>query len=909
MAIIGTYAWAAVLRNGYRTLGMLLGTLLATGLLSAVLFYIDASAAHMTQTALVNVPVDLQVIATSSDLQLTSLRTQLAAQAGVAGLTPFSLASFSRSQLTGERTTATTAGALLAVEPYYFTLFAHPQIVQGQFSRDGVLISKDLATNLGAKPGDSLQLHFAAPVPAFSTKVSGIVDMAGADLLFAPTDVQHRQAAFNPPANVIIIDYARFNEQLRAALLTTAAQPVANGPAVNGVVSANTRPVVEQLHIHLDRAQLPGDPLQAQSVTEQLRRRLERQAPGQITVLNNLSDVIENVKGDILWAKILVVFLAGPGILLAAYLSRYATVNLIAAQRRELALLRARGATPNQVMGISMAISAIIAMSGVMLGLMLGLGTVVWATNAGILSNGALLLNSALVTVGAGLLFALGAIILPTRALYLAEVQAGRRQVVEEGRQPIWQRFHLDLLCLVTGLSILVITQRNGFAPVVNGEGNATLSLSLFTFLAPALIWVGTALLLLRLSDPLFKASTGILARGLRLGFGPVGLFVARGLTRRYRPLQQVALIIALTVAFGISLSGFATTYQQQQRVDAELTLGADVRVTPAQAQPQTGAFADQLRSLPGVLAVSPFDINVAYVGSELQDLFGVNVFSLRQSTTLADSFFLNASADSVLSRLAATPSGIIVSEETARDYSVVVGDHMNIRLPRADARTFVTVNFEVVGVAREFPTAPKDSFLVVNQAFLHQQIGRNNISTFLIRATGDPAQLAATLRTWLADPTLTIESISQVTARLSSTLTTLSLETLTRIEWAYTLLIAALALAIFLFGLLAERATEYATLSALGATPCQVNAFVLAEAIVGGLVGLIIGCGVGLTLTQVFVTILTAIFDPPPLHTLIPIDTIALLLLLVAMGLTSSMTLVMTVLRRLALAQVLRNA
>ncbi|MCB0084873.1 MAG: hypothetical protein KDE47_28230, partial [Caldilineaceae bacterium] len=63
MNYIWTYTRNAILRNGYRTLGMLLGTLLATGLLSAVLFYVDASAAQMTQAALANVPVDMQVVA------------------------------------------------------------------------------------------------------------------------------------------------------------------------------------------------------------------------------------------------------------------------------------------------------------------------------------------------------------------------------------------------------------------------------------------------------------------------------------------------------------------------------------------------------------------------------------------------------------------------------------------------------------------------------------------------------------------------------------------------------------------------------------------------------------------------------------------------------------------------------
>ncbi|MCB0138958.1 MAG: ABC transporter permease [Caldilineaceae bacterium] len=934
MNYIWTYTRNAILRNGYRTLGMLLGTLLATGLLSAVLFYVDASAAQMTQAALANVPVDMQVVALTPDTHLADLQTQLAAQPDVTGVAPFSLAGFTSAQLTGgDRATATTPGALIAIEPNYLSLFDHPQLVQGQLSSDGVLISKDMATNLGAKPGDAILLHFPDPAPPYQTIVSGIADLSGADALFAPTDAQHRGLAFNPPTNVVIMDWQRFNRDLRAALLAAPAQPViqqvtvgaaanltASGSGAANVVSVDQPAVSEQLHIRIDRAQLPGDPIQAQKITEQLRRLLERQAPGQISALNNLNAVIETVKGDILWAKILAVFLAGPGILLAAYLSRYATANLVAAQRQELALLRARGATPRQVVGLSVAISAVIALVGVLLGLVLGLLSSAWLASSALLtmSNLPLLLRSTGVVLLAGLLFVLVGIILPTRTLYLAEVQAGRRQIVVDPRPPLWQRLYGDLLLLAAGLVVLWITKQNGFAPVVNGEGNATLSLSLFTFLAPALIWLGAALLLLRLSGRLLQSGTSRLARGLPGGLGAAGSFAARGIARRFAPLQQITLIIALAVAFGISLSGFAATYRQQQRVDAELTLGADVRVTPDRAAPQSAAFADQLRNLPNVVAVSPFDLNVAYVGSELQDIFGVNVFSLRETATLADSFFLDAPADMVLSKLDATPDGIIISEETALDYSIVAGDYINIRLQRASVNNassgansdaFVTVPFQVVGIAREFPTAPKDSFLVVNQDFLHQQIGSDSVATFLVRTTGNPTQTAAAISAQFPAPTFKVESINDVTAQLTSTLTTLSLDALTRIEWGYTLLIAALALLIFLLGLLGERATEYATVSALGGTPGQVNTFVLAEALISGVTGLVIGSLVGLALTQVLVTILTAIFDPPPSHMLIPVSATGLLLALVAIGLMLSGSAAALVLRRLSPAQILRNA
>ena len=906
MNLLWMYTRASILRNRYRTLAMLVGTLLAIGLLSAVLFYVDASAAHMTQAAISGVPVDFQVVPNSADATLGTIEPLLSAQPGVTGAARFSLTHFSSGQISGgAQATATTPGALIAVDPAYFSHFSLPRIIQGQFSTNGLLISKDMATNLGARPGDTITLHFPDPVPPYTATVSGIVDFSGADLLFAPTDPQRRALAFNPPANAVVMDLTTFNQTLRDPLLATT--PV----DTSGVVSTAQPAVSEQIHLSIDRAALPGDPLLAQTQTEQLRRLLEKQAPGQIRIINNLTTAIETVKSDVLWAKILVVFLAGPGILLAAYLSRYATLRLIAAQRRELALLRARGAAPRQVVALLTATSAVIALLGVALGLLLGgltssLVAGAWIVDAG---NAPLVLSSALVSLAVGLLIALSATVLPARSLYQTEVNAERRQMTLETTRPLWQRLYLDLLCLLAGGVILYLTEQNGFAPVLNGEGNATLSLSLLTFLSPTLIWLGAALLLTRFSARLLRGGLATTTRLLRALFGSAGRFAARGMSRRAAPLQQIVLILALALAFGTSVSGFAATYRQQQRVDAELTLGADVKVTPDKSTPQTAAFADQLRGLSGVSAVSPFDQTVAYVGSELQDLFGVNVFSLRQAANLSDSFFLSGTADAVLSQLAATPDGIIVSEETAKDYSIVPGDQLNIRLTKPDG-TFVSAKFHLVGVAREFPTAPKNSFLVVNQDFLHQQIGSDTVSTFLVRADGDPAQVAAAIQNQLGTSLkLKIETINAVAAQLASTLTTVSLDGLAQIEWAYTLLIVGLALAIFLLGLLAERETEYATLAAIGATPGQVQAFMLAEAVLASASGIVFGGLIGLGLSQVLVTILTAIFDPPPTAILIPVAGLVALFALAVASLSASSLLVSQRLRRLQSASILRSS
>ncbi len=57
--------------------------------------------------------------------------------------------------------------------------------------------------------------------------------------------------------------------------------------------------------------------------------------------------------------------------------------------------------------------------------------------------------------------------------------------------------------------------------------------------------------------------------------------------------MSSALLVVALALSFGYSISIFANTYAQQQRVDAELTLNSDVKVTPTGGHSQTETFND----------------------------------------------------------------------------------------------------------------------------------------------------------------------------------------------------------------------------------------------------------------------------------------------------------------------------
>src|SRR5581483_8741033 len=114
------------------------------------------------------------------------------------------------------------------------------------------------------------------------------------------------------------------------------------------------------------------------------------------------------------------------------------------------------------------------------------------------LANWRLWSSTLLWSMLAGLLISALSTLLPARHLLRSEVitvQAAAPRV----RAPIWSRLYLDFAALLVAVIVFWITRVNGFHPVLNAEGNPTLSLSFYTFLPPLLFWLGAVLFPIRI--------------------------------------------------------------------------------------------------------------------------------------------------------------------------------------------------------------------------------------------------------------------------------------------------------------------------------------------------------------------------------------------------------------------------
>src|SRR5205823_105124 len=132
-----------------------------------------------------------------------------------------------------------------------------------------------------------------------------------------------------------------------------------------------------QVQAQLDERPLTGaGPSEALKRADRTRNRVERSLPGQVQFVDNLSDQLNTAAGDALYAETLFVMLAIPGALIALGLGYLAALGTVERDRRDLALLRARGATRPDLVAMAAAESGLIGRVAGLIGAAAGLGAV-----------------------------------------------------------------------------------------------------------------------------------------------------------------------------------------------------------------------------------------------------------------------------------------------------------------------------------------------------------------------------------------------------------------------------------------------------------------------------------------------------------------------------------------------------
>ena len=757
---------------------------------------------------------------------------------------------------TAATTQTTGEGKVVGISRTYWQHF--PAELRPLLGRvDGILIAQQTAANLHVSLGDTVSIGRMA-LPPVSARIDGIIDLPQADSFFQAVGVPAGAAPQAPPDNVMVVPIELWHQWFDP--------------------QATVRPdsVRIQLHIRLNRA-FPPDPNAAFVSVQQIAHNFEARIAGSGVVGDNLAARLDAVRADALYARVLFLFLGLPGALLAIFVTLAVSAAGGDRRRREEGLLRVRGASTGTVIRLEAIEAVIIAVGGVLVAL-----AITWAITRRMVTiqvNSRQTMIVGAIALAVGIITALTAVIVPAwRDAMQSTVRASRVRI-GRSKRPLWERTWIDVVLLAVSGIVYWRAASTGYQIVLAPEGVAATSVSYESFVAPLALWIGAGLLVTRLFRNGLARGRAVLARVFRPVAQSLTPVVAASVARQARVVARGVVLVTMAFSFAVSTSVFNTTYNAQSRVDAELTNGADVAVTGSTAYP-AGALLDRINRVAGIAAARAIIHRVAYVGNDLQDIFGIDPLQIEAATDMSNAYFASNNAKATLQALAARPDGVLLSQETVNDFQLHLGDQVNLRLQNAADHQYHPVPFHLIGVVREFPTAPKDSFIIANASYIAQQTGNAAREVVLIRSRNDPGQ-SGTVRPVAGDlPGVRVTDLGSAMKTISSSLTAVDLRGLTWIELSFAILLIAGASGLVLGLGLIERRRDFALLAAMGANRRQMGSFLWTEALTILVPGAILGFALGFGLAHMLVKLLTGVFDPPPQALTVPWFYLAVLLL-----------------------------
>jgi putative ABC transport system permease protein len=831
-------------------------------------------------------------------VDLRNLATALEKEPELEAVQPFGLIELPAGSVTSGATVLGVPVKLVAIDPDYPDDIALVRFPAGEFLPGTAFLSPSVSQRLGAAVGAPVRVRIPGTpeTSAVSLPVSAIADLTGADQWFA-SRIEDSLGDFVSAPDVIGVDIATFQQHVLPALRVDSSAPV---PAV---VAA---PVLE-VHAQVARGLLSENPRAARGTTTGVRRTIERAAPGELTVIDNLTGGLDRARRDSILATVLFMALGLPGALLAGYLAFYGAGLLAESERRERALLRARGFGPATLTRAVAYQAAGIAVIGSALGAALALAV------AGALFPADVEVGDRTVALAVGALVALVTTLLaiyrPAKRALLRDVTESRQAVMATER-PGWLRIRLDLmLLLVAALVSAAFVLTGGFAPKASAH-EENIALSFYLLLAPWCLWLGATLLVARgffaVSRRLGRRTTTDFRRHL------VSRTLRRSVARRPGIVAAGMITVSLAVAFGVSLAVFVATFHDRQAVDARFAVGSDVRVTVGIGQTLPADIESRLR-VPGVVAVSPVgQVPDTVLGSEKLQFAAVDPGTFPAVAPLSSGFFTDTTAEDAMQALADDPTAVLVDSETADSFNLDEGDVVRLLIPSPALGQSVLVEFKVAGTLTQFPGFPTGLDFVGNLGAYRQATGVASPSYYLLRTDGTEAtnaRVVAALGTALGPDVPTRITTTAAAANPDQTsIAGLSLTGLGRVEGFYMLVIASLGIIIFVATLLVQRTGERAVMRALGLARRRLRAVLLGEAVLVATVSTVAGTLIGVPMAYMFIQILRRIFVVPPAALSYP-DSLPLLLVgVAAVTIAVAAVIVSLAVRRLHLVEYLRS-
>lgn len=367
-------------------------------------------------------------------------------------------------------------------------------------------------------------------------------------------------------------------------------------------------------------------------------------------------------------------------------------------------------------------------------------------------------------------------------------------------------------------------------------------------------------LLVLGLSGILTRGTRGAyhyLSRLLRPFLGGFQPLVARNLLRNRRRVSGVAVLIALSMAFGAFVLAYSQAEKEEDRVFSEFRVGSDLSIEDQESLVQE----DDLLALEEVRDTSSMLI-VRTEGPDLMPLLVLGLQPVDYGQCLRASSYMSRSLLRLLSELEDEENGVLVFR-SRRWEPMERGDTIRLILGREDGDTVdgeaqraVEVAFSLVGSFKYAPGIGEslinmgiDTF-ITNREYLEEKIPASSSTTHRILVRAEKGANLTVLANNIVseNPGLEPEDV-RIGGEwgLRPDETTDIIFAFLRLEFVFTLLMATVGLCFVVYTSACEREREIGGQLARGLGRGQIAGLLAGESLVVALVGIAIGLPVGL--------------------------------------------------------------
>ncbi|MEN8040642.1 MAG: FtsX-like permease family protein [Actinomycetota bacterium] len=392
--------------------------------------------------------------------------------------------------------------------------------------------------------------------------------------IVAPADPNDPIWGIDNPQRMMYFDQASFDRWLKATAFTPEIDPWERQSRGLPEIA-----VTQRWSMPLDEASVQLEELpELQSRLGQFRAEVARESGGSIPTASPITILLDAfvtrsvvVGGPILAMLALVV--GG-----AIYFLVYTSAMTVEREGEEIALLKSRGASSWQTVGIHLGQSLVVAVGAALLAPFVArflVGMTGRVPPLSTLTGGDPLrvaqvrsIVPFVVTGGVIAFVSMGVAVFPYAR---RGVLALRSLVARPGTQSIWQKYNIDLFAIALSLVLLAQLRLRGF--IDHSSGEATLDPLAIIF--PALLLFAGALILLRIFPYLLRLTGWLLTKPRNLSTALTGWHLGRNPV----PYGRLALLVWVTTGLGAFALTYAATLETSYADRAEFAAGADVRI------------------------------------------------------------------------------------------------------------------------------------------------------------------------------------------------------------------------------------------------------------------------------------------------------------------------------------------